>query len=74
MRRHYLHYTASESTSNTMLIRSFVGIAARKLYKSCGFTLVWEALGSKWGKEMMIQQVSPQSDIPCLKSMPGLWQ
>jgi RimJ/RimL family protein N-acetyltransferase len=30
-------------------------LAARRLYESCGFGLVEEVMGNKWGKEMMIQ-------------------
>jgi DNA-binding MarR family transcriptional regulator/GNAT superfamily N-acetyltransferase len=35
---------------------TFKGLdAARRLYETCGFTLVEETLGNKWGKKMMIQ-------------------
>jgi len=42
-------------TFDTILMRALGVLAARRLYESCGFALAEEALGNKWGKEMMIQ-------------------
>lgn len=32
-------------------------VAARKLYESYGFILVAEAIGNKWGKDMLVQHL-----------------
>lgn len=52
---------------------TFKGLdAARRLYESFGFTLAGEALGNKWGKEMMIQHFTRKLGGTAASQGPGL--